>query len=640
VTRYAYDTSDRLAAVTDGMGRTTVFGYDALSRRIAVSNAGIQSAPLLQQTYTPDGLVGSLTDANNNTTSFTPDGFDRLATTTYPDSSTENLSYDADSNVLTRQTRAGPTITFTYDTLNRLGSKAAPAEPTVTYGYDLAGRATSVTDNSAAIVAPSGPVVYATNFAYDALNRPTNITWSPALAAVTPTASGVTFSHSYNNANQRSGQGTTDNTWFNYPAAAGPVSYTANNLNQYTAVNAVTPSYDGNGNLTFDGTFTYCYDAENRMTAVLSAGTCAAPTTTVATYAYDAQRRRKSKTVGGVTTMFVTDADNREVMEYDGSSGAVQNWYAYGLGPNAVLNQMGVATAARTTFVPDILGSTIGSLDAASGTLTKVAYGVYGEGATSGSFRYTGQRIDPETNGLYYYRARHYMPAWGRFMQVDPVGYKAGSNLYIYSGNDPLNGTDPLGLETVVIITRDAVPYTFGLLTYGSHAAVRVDNGNSPVLYDPAGSYLSTTRGSGDALNGEQANLQAYIQYQQSTGSTVNIYRFQTTLGQEADIASRIDELGGVIPCFCATGVSNAIGGIGPFQNVGSFFPGTLETQLQQVLKQNSGSGQTPSSSAPNQDSNQQTQNINYTPQQAAQQQPDLGMDAPSSSPYSAPSAK
>jgi RHS repeat-associated protein len=419
-----------------------------------VSNPAIQAAPLLQQTYTPDGIVGSLTDANNNTTSFTPDGFDRLSSTTYPDSSAENLAYDADSNVLTRQTRAGPTITFTYDTLNRLASKAAPSEPTVTYGYDLAGRATSVTDTSAAIVAPSGPVAYATNFAYDALNRPTNISWSPALAAASPATSGVTFTHSYNNANQRSGQGTTDNTWFNYPTAAAPVSYTANNLNQYTAVNAVTPSYDGNGNLTYDGTFTYCYDAENRMTAVLSAGTCAAPGTTVATYAYDAQGRRKSKTVGGVTTMFVTDADNREVLEYDGSSGAVQNWYAYGLGPNAVLNQNSVAAGTRTTLVPDILGSTIATLDAASGTLTKVAYGVYGEGQTSGNFLYTGQRIDPETNGLYYYRARHYMPAWGRFMQADPIGYTNGSNLFAYVGNDPLNALDPDGLLSLWGVAR------------------------------------------------------------------------------------------------------------------------------------------------------------------------------------------
>jgi YD repeat-containing protein len=35
-----------------------------------------------------------------------------------------------------------------------------------------------------------------------------------------------------------------------------------------------------------------------------------------ASYAYDAQGRRKSKTVNGATTIFVTDADNREVLEY------------------------------------------------------------------------------------------------------------------------------------------------------------------------------------------------------------------------------------------------------------------------------------------------------------------------------------
>src|SRR5262249_52475528 len=152
-----------------------------------------------------------------------------------------------------------------------------------------------------------------------------------------------------------------------------------NNLNQYTAGGAVTPTYDGNGNLASDGTFTYCYDAENHQTSVLSAGTCASPTTTVATYAYDAQGRRKSKTVAGTTTICVTDAANREVLEYNGTSGAIGNWYAYALGPNAVLNQNGVAAGTRTTLIPDILGSMVASLDAGSGTLTKIAYGVYGE---------------------------------------------------------------------------------------------------------------------------------------------------------------------------------------------------------------------------------------------------------------------
>jgi RHS repeat-associated protein len=69
--------------------------------------------------------------------------------------------------------------------------------------------------------------------------------------------------------------------------------------------------------------------------------------------------------------------------------------------------------------------------------------------ASLGPFGYTGQRVDAETNGLYYCRARHYSPAWGRFMQVDPIGYGGGSNLYVYVGNDPLNATDPSGLAQV-----------------------------------------------------------------------------------------------------------------------------------------------------------------------------------------------
>jgi YD repeat-containing protein len=255
---------------------------------------------------------------------------------------------------------------------------------------------------------PPGPnTQYATSYSYDALNQPTAVTWTPAPSAASPTASAVTFGHAYNKANQRSGQSTTDNSWWLYPTTASAVSYTANALNQYTAVGAVTPSYDANGNLTGDGTFTYGYDAENRLTSGSGAGN-------TASYAYDGQGRRKLKTVNGATTVFVTDADNREVLEYDGASGAVLRWYAYGLGSNDVLNQMDVVANTRTTFIPDIQGSIIGSMDSASGALSKRGYLPYGASAsTAGTFAYTAQRIDPETNGLYYYRARMYVPAWG-----------------------------------------------------------------------------------------------------------------------------------------------------------------------------------------------------------------------------------
>ena len=447
VTRFAYDLLDRQTTVTDAMGRVAQLTYDALGRPWRTYNTAIQAGPLVQRTYTADGQLAALADANGNTTSFAYDGFDRLATTTYPLGSTETFTYDALDNVQSRKTRAGATIAFGYDTLGRLVSKTPPSGPAVTYSYDLNSRPTGVSDNSAAIVAAVPPgsstVTYGMTYAYDALNRLTGTAWDPAPAATAPTAGPlVTFGHTYNKVNQRTGQTVDDNTWLSYPAASpATTAYTANSLNQYTAVGATTPTYDGNGNLISDGTYALGYDLENRLTSASGAGNTAA-------YAFDAQGRRRSRTVNGTTTISVTDADNREVLEYDGSSGAILRWYAYGLGPNAALNQINVAAGTRATLLPDMLGSIIASFDSSSGALIKFGYQPYGTSAAAATpFGYTGQRFDQES-GLYYYRARHYSTKWGRFLQADPIGYTGGSGLYAYAGNDPLNANDPTGLAT------------------------------------------------------------------------------------------------------------------------------------------------------------------------------------------------
>lgn len=44
-------------------------------------------------------------------------------------------------------------------------------------------------------------------------------------------------------------------------------------------------------------------------------------------------------------------------------------------------------------------------------------------------------------------RLRAVARRYGRFLQPDPLGYEAGTNLYAYVGNDPVNFTDPLGLD-------------------------------------------------------------------------------------------------------------------------------------------------------------------------------------------------
>ncbi|WP_299695253.1 FG-GAP-like repeat-containing protein [uncultured Tateyamaria sp.] len=99
----------------------------------------------------------------------------------------------------------------------------------------------------------------------------------------------------------------------------------------------------------------------------------------------------------------------------------------------------------------DRLGSIIAVVDTTTGAVVATySYDAFGNRTTVGDldqpYGFTGREHDGES-GLIYYRKRHLDPSIGRFVQSDPVEFRAGDlNIYSYVQNDPLNLKDPEGL--------------------------------------------------------------------------------------------------------------------------------------------------------------------------------------------------
>ena len=211
----------------------------------------------------------------------------------------------------------------------------------------------------------------------------------------------------------------------------------------------------------------FSWDFENRVTSVTLPGGGG-----TVTFRYDPFGRRIQKSSASGIVNYLYDGANT-VTEVD-VAGNTLAAYAQGAGIDEPLAMW--RAGATSYYEADGLGS-VTSLSAGSTLSATYTYDAFGNptastGTLTNPFRYTGREWDSETN-LYYYRARYYDPASGRFVSEDPIRWFSGTaDFYGYVQNDPADLVDPLGLRAAKSATADCIANGLDALFPGVTASV------------------------------------------------------------------------------------------------------------------------------------------------------------------------
>jgi len=233
--------------------------------------------------------------------------------------------------------------------------------------------------------------------------------------------------------------------WVQYADDADLTTYTANNLNQYTQIDAGSLGYNGNGSLSAYNGWTYLYDQAGNLIQAANAETAV-------TYTYDAIGRRLTRTHDGETTRYVYSG--WQVIEERDGTGTLQAAYTWA---NGIDHPVRMVKDGNTYYYQqDALGNVTALTDSSGNLVERYEYDAFGaptiydsEGeeleAPLQPYLFTAREYDA-TTGLYDYRTRSYSPELGRFLQPDTIDFTGGDvNLYRYVRNSPVVFTDPRG---------------------------------------------------------------------------------------------------------------------------------------------------------------------------------------------------
>jgi RHS repeat-associated protein len=430
------------------------FTYDSLNRVSSISRSIDSQTYTIGYLYNPYGQRSQITYPSTRVMNMNPDGVGRPGSVTDANGTNyiSGMTYDAAGHLTADTLGNGVVEGYGYDAnrMQLVSQTAGTAAPytnlmNLSYNYQAAagqsGTGTTA-GNSGQLMGVTGTIngaAESATYSYDLQAR---------LTTSSQTSNGVSAQRrfAYDRWGNRTGEwdATSGGNQIQTVTLQQSGGAPTNQIQSVSGNGAGVYAYDAAGNVTSDGTHTYTYDAQNRIVAVDGGST--------AQYTYDYASRRIKKVALGTTTHYIWDG-NQLLAEHDGATGAVLVDYVNAQnGFVAKINSGNVYY-----FLRDRLSERL-RLDSSGNVLGQLGTLPYGE-----DFAESGQQekhhfttYERDATGDDYAINRFYSSLPGRFRSPDWFGKsaRAGSpqtwNRYAYAQGDPLNKTDPLGLDTIV----------------------------------------------------------------------------------------------------------------------------------------------------------------------------------------------
>jgi len=342
---------------------------------------------------------------------------------------------------------------FTYDHQDRLtAAYTDTAAVTTTTGSNTAqifgiGGCADTTPTAGKIT--GGPAPYAQTYSYDALGdrvAETQLNTTTAAISTTETLAYSSYNASTATTSAAATPDAVQKVTTTTPTGTATATYGYNDGNGDTSTRTVTTT----GTITASPSQAIAYDAEGHTKSVTNTATG-----TASTYLYDA---------GGTLLLQHDPASNQatlylpfgeEIYLNTGNGAITGNRYITASPDGTTIVHAG--SGAISYEATDAHHTATVEIAAANLAVTNRYYDPYGNPRGTvpttwpDSHSYLGQPQD-QTTGLDLLGARQYDPATGRFLSVDPVlesGDQRQMNGYSYSGDNPVNSSDPNGLNCV-----------------------------------------------------------------------------------------------------------------------------------------------------------------------------------------------